>query len=93
MNRRTVRRGVAALAFAALLGLAGAHPAAAEEIELFERSLRWLSGLWGAQGAAEQASPWEGLLSIWGEETDKGPGMDPNGGTVQSVVTPPREDG
>lgn len=94
MNRRTVRRGVAALAFAALLGLAGAYPAAAEEIGFFERGLLWLSGLWGAQDAADAGRPAAGLFSIWGEDaTEKGMGLDPNGGTVPSVVTPPREDG
>ena len=92
MDRRTVRRGTAALAFAAILGLAGAYPAAAEEIGFFEQSLRWLSGLWGAQETGGEG----GLFSIWAadqqKDSDKGMGVDPNGGTVPTGTPPPVED-
>lgn len=88
MDRRTVRRGFAVLAFAAILGVAGAYPAAAEEAGLFERSLRWLSGLW-AQGTGAESASGDGLFSMWASDSDKGAGMDPNGGTVQGVTRPP----
>lgn len=91
MDRRTVRRSFAVLAFAAILGVAGAYPAAAEEAGFFERSLRWLSGLWAQDIGAESRSG-DGLFSIWAaSETEKGMGLDPNGGTVESVP-PPGED-
>jgi hypothetical protein len=90
MDRRTVRRGFAVLAFAAILGVAGAYPAAAEEAGFFARSLRWLSGLWEAQDNGAEASSGNGLFSIWAEsDSDKGMGVDPNGGTVQGVTRPP----
>ena len=89
MDRRTVRRGFAVLAFAAILGVAGAYPAAAEEAGFFERSLRWWSGLWGAQDTGAESRPEDGLFSIWGaDEVEKGMGVDPNGGTVQGVTRP-----
>ena len=89
MSCRTVRRGFAALAFAALLGLAGAYPAAAEESGFFERGLRWLSGLWGAQDIADEARPGDEVFSIWGADVvEKGMGVDPNGGTLQGVTRP-----
>lgn len=92
MDRRTVRRGFAVLAFAVILGVAGAYPAAAEEAGLFERSLRWLSGLWGQDTGAESRSE-DGLFSMWAaSESEKGMGVDPNGGTVQGVTRPPSED-
>ena len=93
MDRRTVRRGFAVLAFAAILGVAGAYPAAAEEAGFFERSLRWLSGLWEAQDTGAESRSGDGLFSMWAaSESDKGAGLDPNGGTVQGVTRPPSED-
>ncbi len=90
MELRTVRRGFAALAIAAILGLAGAHPAAAEEPGLFERSLRWLSGLWAAGSAAPNGPEDRGLMSIWVTETvEKGMGVDPNGNPVPGGTPPP----
>ena len=91
MDRRTVRRGFAVLAFAVILGGAGAYPAAAEEAGFFERSLRWLSGLWAQDTGAESGSE-DGLFSIWAADYDKGMGVDPNGGTTQIVTPPPGED-
>ena len=57
MQIRTVRRGFAALAIAATLGLAGAYPAAAAETGWVERGLSWLAGLWGADDAAGPHRP------------------------------------
>ena len=92
MELRTVRRGLAALAIAAFLGLAGAHPAGAAELGWLERGLSWLSGLWIAEDTAAESRPGGGLLSmIWSqEETEKGYGADPNG---TAGVTPPPIDG
>jgi hypothetical protein len=87
MELRTVRRGLAALAIASTLGLAGAHPAAAEEPGWFEQGLRWLADLW----SADKAAPGGGEPSaIWMLDTvDRGYGMDPNGGVAQGGTPPP----
>jgi hypothetical protein len=95
MELRTVRRGLAALAIAVALGLAGAYPAAAAEPGWFERSLIWPSGLWCAEDAAAKARPGEGLLSTWAmsSEVDRALGMDPNGMNVPGSPPPPPDDG
>jgi len=91
MQIRTVRRGFAALAIAATLGLAGAYPAAAAEPGWFERGLSWLSGLWSADDVAAPRA--EGLTSMRAleEVVDKGYGVDPNGS--QGTVPPPPSEG
>ena len=83
MGLRTVRRGCAALAFAALLGLVGANPAAAEELGWLERGLLWFSGLWGAEAGEEPHASWAM------DSMDKGAGLDPNG--LPIVSGPPVE--
>ena len=77
MELRTVRRGLTALAIAATLGLAGAHPAAAAEHGWLEQGLRWLSGLW----STNEPQPAGKGLSIWALDSvvERGYGMDPNG--------------
>lgn len=80
MELRTVRRGLAALAAAALLGLAGANPAAAQELGWIERGLLWMSGLWASEDAGATA-PTEGPRAIW-MMIEKGAGLDPNGGEM-----------
>ncbi|HYU35833.1 MAG TPA: hypothetical protein VEW48_27060 [Thermoanaerobaculia bacterium] len=89
MELPNVRRALAAPAIAALLGLAGAYPAAADDSGLIERSLRWLSGLWAVDDPAALAGPESGgPAPVWMMETiDKGAGYDPNGGSV--IVPPP----
>jgi hypothetical protein len=90
MGLRTVRRGCTALAFAALLGLVGANPAAAEELGWLERGLLWFSGLWATEDAGAMAHPGDGPRAIWAaSEVDKGAGLDPNG--VPVVSEPPVE--
>lgn len=95
MEIRTVRRGLASLAIAVALGLAGAYPAAAAELGWFERSLIWLSGLWGAEDASAKAQPGgEGLRSIWAsDDMHRAIGMDPNGSTVPGSPPPPDDGG
>lgn len=89
---RTVRRGLAALAIAAVLGFAGVSPAGAAELDWLERSLSWLSGLWIAEDAGADSRPGEGLFSIWAlDEVEKGYGADPNGTASQGVTPPPQE--
>jgi len=86
MEIRTVRHGLAALAIATTLGLAGAGPAAAQEPGWIEQGLRWLADLWSADEA--QAGGGE-PLAIWELEIiDRGYGMDPNGGVVQDATPP-----
>lgn len=90
MELRTVRRGLAALAIASTLGLAGAHPAAAAEPGWFEQGLRWLSALWPA-GETRGGEP--GTAAVWAQDTiEKVFGMDPNGtggGGTQGGDPPP----
>jgi len=94
MELRTVRRGFAALAIATVLGLAGAHPAAAAETGPLERSLHWLSGLWSAEDAAAPAGSLLDDLVAWAmdESVEKGLGLDPNDGS-QPHETPPSGEG
>lgn len=90
MVQRNARRGFAALALAATLGIAGAHPAAADP-GFFERGLLWLAGLWGGEVAAERADG--GLLAIWaGSQADKSLGIDPNGIPIQAPPPPVDEE-
>jgi hypothetical protein len=88
MELRTVRRGLVTLAIAAILGLAGAYPAAAAEQGWFERSLSWLSELWAADEPAASAPVDGGLFAIWvTEAVEKGMGLDPNGEGSQGGPT------
>jgi len=89
MELRNVRRVLAPPAIAALLGLAGAYPAAAQDLGLIERSLRWLSGLWAGDDPAALAGPEDGGLAStpMTQSVDKGAGYDPNG--VPVIITPP----
>jgi len=87
MEIRTVRHGLAALAIAIILGLAGAGPASAAGPGWLEQSLRWLADLWSADEA--QAGGGGEPLSIWELEiVDRGYGMDPNGGEVPEFTPP-----
>lgn len=86
MELRTVRRGVAALATAAILGLAGASPVAAQELGWLERGMLWVAGLWGAEDAGTPAVP--EVNAIW-TVMDKGAGLDPNGGELPPPPPPP----
>lgn len=97
MHRRTVHRGIAAMMLTAALALAGATPAAATEMDVFERSLRWLTSLWAAEREQESAErPGPGwslslLISSWlgQEQIDKGLGCDPNGSQACALGTQP----
>lgn len=89
MEPRNAHRGLAALALAATLGLAGANPAAADE-GFFERSLRWLAGWWGSEEVAETREG--GLTAIWaGDSADKSLGIDPNGIPILGPPPPDEE--
>jgi hypothetical protein len=90
MELRTVRRVCTALAFASLLGLAGANPASAEELGWFEQGLLWFSGLWGAEEAGAKLQAGGDTRSIWTMDSmDKGMGLDPNGEPI--VIQPPSD--
>jgi hypothetical protein len=91
MRHKTVNRVLAAAALTAVLALAGARPAAAQELGIVERGLQWLARLWSlpTEIVAMQAhsrTPVPDNATI-----DKGLGVDPNGGGV--VVEPPPLDG
>ncbi len=97
MDRHIIRRGIAVLLLAAGIGLAGAWPAAAEETARTSRSQGWLV-FWAAvveqSGLGERMS---GIFSFWQaatqSEVDKGFGVDPNGGSLTGVPTPPAGNG
>jgi hypothetical protein len=87
MELRTVRRGVAALATAAILGIAGASPAAAQDFGWLEKGLSWVAGLWAGDGAA--AAPEAAHTVAYGVMVEKGAGLDPNGGSTPPPPPPP----
>ena len=86
--RRTVQRGIVALAIAASLSVAGARPAAAMDLGL----VRQLSNLWslvtgGPSHAPHQTAgkPATRKTSSSDPTPDRGWGIDPNGNTVTSA--------
>jgi hypothetical protein len=90
MDRRLVHRGLATLALTAALAIAGARPAAAQDLGLFARGMRWLAAFWSAPAPAAREENHGGPQSVWGaSEVDKGLGVDPNGGGRIVVVEPP----
>jgi hypothetical protein len=86
MDRTLVRRGLAALALALVLTLAGAQPVAAEEPG-FWGTLDRLLGLWEAEGNGSE-SLWD-IVGGWFEKTsfvpdeERGAGLDPNGNSLR----------
>lgn len=80
MNRKNFGPGLAVLTLTAVLALAGARPAAAQDLGLFTRGVQWLAALWGS--AARTLTLETGALTAGTETvtTDKGLGVDPNGG-------------
>lgn len=90
MEQRNARRGLAALALAATLGVAGAHPAAADQ-GFFEKGLHWLMGLWGSEDVTDARE--SGLTATWaGDHIDKSLGIDPNGNPILAPAPPPAEE-
>jgi hypothetical protein len=95
MHRRTVHRGIFALALVVLLTCAGARPAAASDLSLMDR----LHRLWSAVTVSQPAQPgfWEQLTGWFGgakptkavsspDMSEKGWGLDPNGNSLTSTV-------
>lgn len=90
MELRTVRRGFATLAIAAILGLAGAYPAsAADERGWLDRSLSWFAALWAGEDLLAETQADEGLLPV----PTKGYGVDPNGEPAPGETPPPIDQG
>lgn len=97
MHRKTVHRGIAALALVTVFVLAGAQPAAAANLGFLDR----LAGLWTAVTEREPAtSLWDTVAGWFGSATekeadttpvtDRGAGLDPLGTCANSV---PRDSG
>jgi hypothetical protein len=103
MDRRTVRRGLAVLALALGLTLAGVQPAAAEEPGLWG-SLGRLLGLWESREGGV-GSLWDTMAGWFTEKTsvspddsttERGAGLDPNGNSLEASGDPsqtPRSNG
>jgi hypothetical protein len=94
MYRRTAHRGIAALALALTLILAGAQPAAAANRPVLDR----FASFWGAViNAVPGAHAALNTLTNWFAKslgdppvtTDRGYGMDPNGTDPTDPVIPP----
>lgn len=93
MYRRSIHRGIAALALAATLALAGARPAAAVDLRFADR----LSSLWSAVTSGGPAELWDALTGwLGGTEktgspdptTDGHRGSDPNGVALDPAQPP-----
>ena len=86
MHRKTVHRGIAALALVTVFALAGAQPAAAANLGFLDR----LASLWTAVTEREPAVGLWDTLTGWVADatkkdsdatpiTERGSGIDPNG--------------
>jgi hypothetical protein len=91
MNRKNFGPGLAVLTLTAVLALAGARPAAAEDLGLLTRGMQWLTALWGS--TVKTLTLETGALASQPENAtiDKGLGVDPNGGGI--VLEPPPRGG
>jgi hypothetical protein len=98
MRRRSVNRGMAALAIVTSMAVAGARPAAAESLGFFDR----LAGLWSSVTAPAAPDFWSAVNGWFGfsekavtapnDNTERGWGLDPNGNSsVQEPVVPDTE--
>lgn len=95
MHRKTVHRGIAALALVTILTVAGAQPAAAADLGFLDR----LANFWSAVTGEEPTNLWDTLTGWFGGTekatstdttiTDRGAGIDPNGNTLTSSTTDP----
>lgn len=104
MFRRTIHRGIAALALVTFLAVAGAQPAAAAPSEGF---LDRIAGLWSTVTGGEQDTLWNRLTGwLEGQPTakvttsttvelpkERGGGIDPNGNDVVAGTGGASEDG
>jgi hypothetical protein len=91
MNRKNFGPGLAVLTLTAALALAGARPAAAQDLGLFTRGMQWLASLWSAPAQASPAQTRTMAPLTENATADKGLGVDPNGGGI--VAEPPPLDG
>jgi len=89
--RRSIHRGVVALAIVTSLSVAGAHPAAAMDLGSVGRQL---SSLWSfITGASPAQHRTEGRTTKPGRKaqdsnTDRGWGIDPNGNSLTTAPVP-----
>jgi hypothetical protein len=87
MNRKSFGPGLAVLTLTTVLALAGARPAAAQDLGLFTRGMQWLASLWSAPAQAHPAQARTMASQTENATVDKGLGVDPNGGSI--VAEPP----
>jgi hypothetical protein len=96
MHRKTVHRGIAALALVTVLALGGAQPAAAANLSFLDR----VASLWTAVTEREPAtSLWDTVAGWFSTSTqkesdttpitDRGAGLDPNGTCLTATPTDP----
>jgi len=88
MERRTVHRGILALAIVTSLSAAGSHPAAAVDLGLldrFDRLFSFVTGIPAHRVANRAHRATEKVPAVPGAKT--GWGIDPNGHDI--VVDPP----
>jgi hypothetical protein len=82
MNRKSFGPGLAVLTLTAVLALAGARPAAAQDPGLFTRGVEWLAALWGATVQVDRPEARSMAMRTENATMDKGLGVDPNGGSI-----------
>ena len=88
MNRKNFGPGLAVLTLTAALALAGARPAAAQDLGLFARGMQWLVSLWSAPAQVHPMPIRTMALQTENATVDKGLGVDPNGGSIVSEPPP-----
>ena len=81
MNRKNFGPGLAVLTLTAALALAGARPAAAQDLGLFLRGVQWLAALWSSPAKTLTLETGAGR-STENVTADKGLGVDPNGSGI-----------
>jgi hypothetical protein len=102
MNRNFAHRGIAALTLTLALGFAGAQPAAARNLDLWQQTLDRIAVLWSRGDAAETPGLWQTLGAWWSgaqekvstsgsgvDTVDQGLGADPMGHDANTGDLPP----
>jgi len=88
MNRKSFGPGLAVLTLTAVLALTGARPAAAQDSGFFARGVEWLAALWGTTVQVDRPEARSMVMQAGSATTDKGLGVDPNGGIIPQPPSP-----